>query len=91
MIMKKIGWDKYVHFGAGLLIAFAAFFGLGIFELPKELILSCTIVAPFLGGLAKEFWDVKRGGKFDCYDLLATVLGGCVLFVPCLLVYLFSM
>lgn len=37
-----------------------------------------TFVGATLLGLLVEFYDKRRGGKFDKYDLLATVAGGLV-------------
>ncbi len=37
-----------------------------------------TFVGATLVGLLVEFYDKRRGGKFDKYDLLATVVGGVV-------------
>lgn len=37
-----------------------------------------TIVVAVLAGFFKEVYDRKNGGKFDCDDFVATILGGLV-------------
>lgn len=67
LILKKIGWDKLLHFSFGGWFACFA---------PFEMWYMAIIIA-FSIGLIKELFDVLiRKSKFDISDWLATTLGG---------------
>ncbi len=63
------GADKICHFGVGMIIAIIA-------VLISEPMWGFVVAA--LGGIAKELWDYGTYGKFDFFDMFATVSGGVV-------------
>lgn len=69
-LLAGIPVDKYLHFIAGLIIS--AFFCI-------TLGMKVCIVPTIFAGFIKEFVDEWRYGGFDWYDLLATCLGGLII------------
>jgi hypothetical protein len=75
--LYEITKDKYLHFIAGIIIA-------SICVIILNLNLFCIIPTAIIG-VAKEVYDYLSYGKFDCMDLLYTVLGGLLIFLMSLL------
>lgn len=72
------GMDKTYHILAGFIIA--AVISPIIAHIPPHHVwvaVLCGIVAAAIGGFVKEWFDRKRG-HFCVWDLVATILGGCI-------------
>jgi len=71
-LLNKIRRDRLYHFIAGLIFAVIAAL---VFHI------EWAIVPVFFIGFIKEFIDLWRDGNFDWIDLLATVLGGAIVWI----------
>jgi len=69
-LLLKVPIDKWLHFGAGVLVA--AFFAL-------TLHLEWCIAPAVFFGLAKEAFDYATTRNNEWLDLFATVMGGLVI------------
>lgn len=97
----KIPNDKILHFSAGLQIAMWSVMMCAIFYITKSTlgfavdgtgaIMKTVMFAAtmtVLAGASKEWNDKQAGGKFDTWDMVATIAGGAVVFLPMLITLL---
>lgn len=76
--LAGIGVDKYIHFGACQLLAWAVSKTVEAF-LPQPYALMAGFATALAVGLGKEFYDRRQpGNRFDWLDIKADVLGACV-------------
>ena len=92
--MKRIDYDKRMHFGAGFLIALiaaaATSFVWWLTDIDVSIVPVLTTSAPILAGIGKEYCDkFRKKSIFDIKDMLATWTGGAVVFIPVILLYVF--
>lgn len=81
-----------MHFAAGFVLAFVGgFIPSAVFGASPLVTLIFMFVLPILGGVGKEIADIlDEKNKFDVKDLVATLIGASVLWIPGLLIYLFA-
>ena len=84
--------DKQLHFLAGILLAlYATVLGV-IAEVSILIVALNAIVISSLAGVAKELVDKRqKNNHFDKKDLLCTVLGGIVVGVPLIIIYILKL
>jgi len=80
-ILNGISKDKWQHLNVGSVIAAVAFIaGLVAVGFWTGFAASVAVVAAAACG--KEVWDGKNGGVFDRMDIVATLIGGAVIWLP---------
>ena len=71
-LMDKVGitrgQDKVLHALAGFIVGAVSMYLFGVY----------SIALVLLAGISKEAYDYYDYGKFDVFDLIATILGGWV-------------
>lgn len=85
--MKKIPYDKRMHFVAGFVIALITLvvtsFMWWLFETNTLFVALFTTAIPLAAGITKEVKDSRNANnKFDPWDMVATWLGGAIVFIP---------
>lgn len=89
IIDKIVGWlngigaDKYKHFAVGTVAAAVVLLAVTFFA-PKWLALAASIVTVFAAAVGKE----KADDKTDIRDIVATLCGGAVVWLPFLIAIL---
>ena len=91
--MKKISYDKRMHFVAGFVIALITLaitsFMWWLFETNTLFIALFTTAIPLAAGIMKEVKDSRNANnKFDVWDMVATWFASAIVFVPVWLVIL---
>lgn len=83
--------DKQLHFLAGILLAlYATVLGI-ISEISILIIALNAIVISAIAGVVKELIDRRQpSNHFDKKDLFCTLIGGIVVGVPLILIYIFK-
>lgn len=74
--LNKIGSDKYKHFAVGAVIA-AVILMVGALFLPKWAALVASVAIVAMAAIVKE----KIDATVDRYDILATSMGGLVVWI----------
>lgn len=75
--LAGIGVDKYIHFGACQLLAWAVSRAVSAFQ-PLPYALMAGFVVAVLVGFGKELYDNRQpGNRFDWLDIKADVFGAC--------------
>lgn len=88
-IEKIIGWlnripaDKYKHFAVGTAVAAVVLLAL-VWFVPQWLALTASVVAVSAAAVGKE----KADAKADLRDIVATLYGGTVVWLPFLIAIL---
>ena len=72
-ILASIGKDKYIHFAVCLVLTLVIYAVASIWMGPAAVALG--FVVAILAGIGKEFYDKKKTGLFDPYDIVADFLG----------------
>lgn len=81
--MNRIPADKYKHFAVGAAIAALVLLAVALF-VPKWLALTASVVAVIAVAVGKEKVDAKA----DLRDIVATLCGGAVVWLPFLIAIL---
>ena len=81
--MNKIGADKYKHFTLGSVIATAIIMALALF-VPKWAAIAASVVTVAVAAIGKE----KVDDKADLREIVATLCGGAVVWLPFLIAIL---
>jgi len=71
--LRKIPYDKILHFAVSLLLALSA--GCLVVHWPKYLVLFVGFFWSVCVGVIKELYDANNGGEFSWQDLLFDVIG----------------
>ena len=88
-IEKIVGWmnripaDKYKHFAVGAFVAAVVLLAL-VWFVPQWLALTASVVAVIAAAVGKE----KADAKADLRDIVATLCGGVVVWLPFLIAIL---
>lgn len=89
IIDKIVGWlngigaDKYKHFAVGAVLAAAVLLAVALF-VPKWLALAASVGTVAVAAVGKE----KADAKADLRDIVATLCGGAVVWLPFLIAIL---
>lgn len=81
--LNGIGADKYKHFAVGTAVAAIVLLAVALF-VPKWLALTASVVAVIAVAVGKE----KADAKADLRDIVATLCGGAVVWLPFLIAIL---
>lgn len=81
--LNGIGADKYKHFAVGTAVAAVVLLAVTFF-VPKWLALAASVVAVSAAAVGKE----KADAKADLRDIVATLCGGAVVWLPFLIAIL---
>lgn len=77
-IVKLLPHDKALHFIAGVVIGLLMNVLCWAFGADVATTRLVVLIVVLMAGVAKDWYDYKSYGRFDWYDVLATVLGGVV-------------
>lgn len=72
-IIASIGKDKYIHFGVCLVLTLVVYAVASVWMGPAAT--AVAFAASIIVGICKEFYDKKKTGLFDPYDIVADFLG----------------
>ncbi len=81
--LNGIGADKYKHFAVGTAVAAIVLLAVVLF-VPKWLALAASVVTVAVAAVGKE----KADAKADLRDIVATLCGGAVVWLPFLIAIL---
>ena len=81
--LNGIGADKYKHFAVGTAVAAIVLLAVALF-VPKWLALAASVVTVAVAAVGKEQADAKA----DLRDIVATLCGGAVVWLPFLIAIL---
>lgn len=81
--LNGIGADKYKHFAVGTAVAAVVLLAVALF-VPKWLALAASVVTVAVAAIGKE----KADAKADPCDIVATLCGGAVVWLPFLIAIL---
>ena len=81
--LNRFGADKYKHFAVGTAVAAIVLLAVTFF-VPKWLALTASVVAVIAAAVGKE----KADAKADLRDIVATLYGGTVVWLPFLVAIL---
>jgi len=86
-LLNRIPKDKWQHLNIGSVIAAVAFIA-GLVAVGFWTGFAASVAVVVAAAYCKEVWDGKNGGVFDRMDIVATLIGGAVIWLPLLVLHL---